>query len=211
MTRKLLLIGATGATGRQLLAQALEQGHEVTALVRDPGKLTVDDAHLRLLTGDATDPTVVDEATDGQDAVLCALGTRSPASLLTCDLMHASMRALVPAMEGRGVRRLILLSALGVGESARHAPRALRLAFRTLFREVGRDKAAAEEHVRASGLEWTVVYPPSLTNGPRTGDYRSGPALELKGMPKISRADVAEFMLAQVGDGAYSRRIAIVG
>jgi uncharacterized protein YbjT (DUF2867 family) len=114
-------------------------------------------------------------------------------------------------MERRAVGRLILLSALGVGESAGHAPPALRIAFRTLLRQVGRDKAASEECLRASDVDWTIVYPPSLTNGPRTGDYRSGEALDLKGVPKISRADVAEFMLSQLGDSAYSRRIAIVG
>ena len=207
---KLLVLGATGLTGRQLVAQALDLGHEATALVRDPRKLTVEHGQLRVLAGSSTDSAAVDEAAGGQDAVLCALGTRSPTSLVSCDLMRASMRAVVAAMERREVGRLILLSALGVGESARHAPPALRIAFRTLLRQVGRDKRAGEDHVRASDIDWTVVYPPSLTNGPRTGTYRSGEALELRGVPKISRADVASFMLSQVADRTYSRRIAIV-
>jgi putative NADH-flavin reductase len=207
---KLLLLGATGLTGQQLLAQALEQGHDVTVLVRNPSKLTVERSRVRAVTGSATDRAVVDDALQDRDAVLCALGTRSPKSLVSCDLMTASMRALVPSMERRGVNRVVVESALGVGQSARQAPPAIRLAFATLLRQVGRDKAAAEDYLRATELDWTVVYPPSLTNGPATGDYRRGEALQLKGVPKISRADVAHFMLSQLVDATYSRKMAIV-
>jgi putative NADH-flavin reductase len=207
---KLLLLGATGLTGQQLLAQALDHGHEVTALVRDPGKLTVEPPRVRVVTGTATDPAVVDDALEGRDAVLCALGTRSPKSVVSCDLMMASMRALVPSMRRRGVNRVVVESALGAGQSAEHAPPAMRLAFATVLRQVGKDKAAAEEYLRTSDLDWTVVYPPSLTNGAATGEYRSGEALKLKGVPKISRADVAHFMLSQLADGTYSRKMAIV-
>src|SRR5438270_789495 len=88
------------------------------------------------------------------------------------------------------------LGAVGVGESAPHATGVARLAFGTILRQVGKDKARAEEAVRASDLEWTVVYPPALTNGRATGDYRHGESLKLSGAPRISRADVADFMLA---------------
>src|SRR2546423_1185660 len=115
--QKLLLLGATGLTGRQLVDQALDQGHEVTALVRKPEKLTVEHHRLRIVTGSSTDLAAVDEAMESQDAVLCALGTRSVTSLASCDLMLTSMQTVVAAMERRAVRRLILLSALGVGES----------------------------------------------------------------------------------------------
>ena len=211
MTRKLLLLGATGLTGQQLLAQAIERGHDITALVRNPSKLTVEPTRVRIVTGDATDAAAVDDALEDRDAVLCALGTRSPKSLFGCDLMTASMRALVPSMKRRGVERVIVESALGVGPSADHAPPAVRLALATVLRQVGKDKAEAEEYLRASGLDWTIVYPPSLTNGPATGAFRSGEALQLRGMPKISRANVAQFMLSQLNDTTYSRRMAIVG
>lgn len=209
--RRLLVLGATGLTGRHLVEGALEQGHAVTTVVRDPERLAAAHPQLRAVTGSSTDPAVVDEATAGQDAVLCALGTRSPRSLVRCDLMRASIDALVPAMERHGVDRVVLLSALGVGESASHAPVALRLAFRTLLTQVGRDKAAAEERLRASDVDWTVVYPPALTDGPPSGDYRAGEELRLRGLPKISRADVARFMLSEIDGGAFSRKIAIVG
>jgi putative NADH-flavin reductase len=203
---KLLLLGATGPTGRQLLSQALELGHAITALARSPEKLSAED-HLLVRAGDATDPKSLDGAVAGQDAVLSALGVRSP---LGDDLIAPSLRALVPAMQQHGVRRLIWLSALGVGQTRDQAPAMLRFPFSTILSRIGRDKAAGEEYLRSSDLEWTLVYPPALTNGPRTGSYRSGETVNVRGLPRISRADVAEFMLAQLDDTAYLRKNAIV-
>jgi putative NADH-flavin reductase len=208
---KLLMLGATGRTGRELLAKALGQGYEVTALVRNPGRLTLQHECLRVLVGSATEPAMLDEAVAGHDAVLCALGPTSARELVHSELMRASVPALVSSMERHGVRRLILLSALGVGESARHAPRVPRFAFGTMLRQVRKDKERAEDAVRASQIEWTILYPPALTNGPATGGYRHGESLELSGSPRISRADVAQFMLAQLMDDRYVRKGAIVG
>lgn len=207
---KLLVLGATGRTGGEIVAQALEQGHQVTALVRDRRRLTRSDGdRFHVIEGAATDPVAVDGAVAGCDAVLCALGPRSATALLRCDLMQATMRALLPAMERRGVNRLVLLSALGAGAPA--APLPLRLAFRTVFRQIGRDKSEAEDMLLASPVDWIAVYPPALTDGPRTGHYAHGDALALKGVPKISRADVAEFMLAQAVTPTYHSRPAVIG
>jgi putative NADH-flavin reductase len=203
---KLLLLGATGGTGRQLLAQALEAGHETTALVRSAEKLNAQD-HLLVRSGDATDPEAVDAAVAGQDAVLSALGVRSP---LADELISPSLRAVVPAMQQHGVKRLIWLSALGVGQTREQAPAMFRVPFSTVLRRIRRDKAAGEEYLRSTDLDWTLVYPPALTNGPHTGDYRSGETLNVKGFPRVSRADVAQFMLAQLDDATYIRRNAIV-
>jgi putative NADH-flavin reductase len=120
------------------------------------------------------------------------------------------MRAIVPAMERQRVRRLILMSSFGVGDSVREAPLLPRLFFRTMLRGIFADKQAAEQIVRRSALEWTIVYPVLLTDGPRTGRYRVGERLPLSGFPKISRADVAEFMLKELYDAAYLKRIAVV-
>src|SRR5205807_985876 len=166
---------------------------------------------LHVLVGSITDLATVEEAVAGHDAVLCALGPSSARELVRSGLMRASVPTLASAMERRRVHRLILLSALGVGESARHAPSVPRLAFRTILRQVGKDKERAEEAVRASHLEWTIIYPPALTNGPATGGYRHGESLNLSGSPKISRADVAQFMLDQLADQRYVRKAAIVG
>jgi putative NADH-flavin reductase len=208
---KLLVLGATGRTGRKLLAGALSQGHDVTALVRDPGRLTVQDERLRVLAGSATDPATLEKAVVDHSAVLCALGPSSARELVRSKLMRKSVPALVSSMERRRVPRLILLSALGAAESARHAPRIPRFAFGTILRQIGKDKERAEEAVRASQLAWTIVYPPSLTNGPATGSYRHGEGLQLSSSARISRADVAQFMLAQLRDDRYIRKGAIVG
>jgi len=207
----LLLLGATGRTGRELLLRALDQDHQVTALARDPSKLTVQHERLRIVSGSATDPAVLEKAVADQDAVLCALGPRSANALMHCDLMRRSISPLINALQRSRAKRLVVLSALGVGQSAQHAPAISRSMFRTILRQVGKDKEAAEQSIRASQLDWTIVYPPSLTNGPATGSYQHGAALELRGLPKISRADVAEFMLAQLTDTSYNRKPAIIG
>jgi len=193
-----------------VVAQALEQGHDVRVVARDPRKLVAAPGGVDVVEGSATDPAVLERAVVGQDAVICALGPRSATALLSCDLMRSSMRALVPAMERGGVTRLVLLSALGAGASAPVAPAPLRLAFRTALREVGRDKAEAEERLRQSALDWTIVYPPALTNGARTGSYRHGETLQVRGVPRISRADVAQFMLDQVQAPTYRRLAAVL-
>ena len=206
----LLLLGATGLTGKELLAQALDRGHAVTALVRSPKSLDANDERLEIRVGSVTDPTVVQEALEGQDAVLSALGARGLRELFGVDLITKSMQAIVSAMEQSAVRRLIFMSALGVGESAQDAPAILRVVMRTALRQIAKDKAAAEDQLRQSNLDWTLVYPPSLTKGPRTGDYRAGNHLRVKATAKISRADVADFMLGQVEDTTFSRAQAII-
>jgi putative NADH-flavin reductase len=211
LTMRLLVLGATGRTGRELLAGALYRGHEVTALVRDPGRLSVRDAGLRVLVGGATDPAMLEQAVEGQDAVVSALGPRSVRELVRSELMRSSIPALLSSMERHGVRRLILLSALGVGESGRHAPTVPRFAFGTILRQVRRDKELAEDALRASQIDWTIVYPPALTDAPGGGGYRHGESLKLSGAPRINRSDVAHFMLAQVTDERYIRKGAIVG
>src|SRR3954468_6187088 len=114
---KLLVLGATGRTGHELVIRALSQDHELTALVRDPSKLPDQAENVRVVVGSATERTTVDQALEHQDAVLCALGPRSPTALLSCDLMRATADALIPSMQTCGVNRVVLLSALGVGQS----------------------------------------------------------------------------------------------
>lgn len=205
---KLLILGASGPTGGHLVAQALEQGHEVTALVRDPGKFAVGHPRLKVALGNAEDAAAVAEAVRGQSAVLSTLGRRK--SLKSKNLIANSMRCIIAAMERHGVRRLIVMSAFGVGESRRHAPFLPRVMYRLMLRDIFADKLAGERLMRASRLEWTIVYPVLLTDGPRTGDYRVGESLDLCGLPKISRADVAEFMLKELYDGAFLKRVVAI-
>jgi putative NADH-flavin reductase len=206
---KLLVLGATGATGQQIVAQALEQGHDVTALVRDPGKLTARSERLRLITGSVPDqPQVVAEAVRGQDAVVSALGRGQ--SLKPGALIARSAPVIVSAMERQGVRRLIFVSALGVGATAGHLPIAMRVFQRLLLRAIAADKEIGEQVIRASNLDWTLVHPSGLTNRPKTGRYRSGEHLDLRGFPTIARADVAAFVLTQLRDPTYVRKTVTV-
>jgi len=206
---KLFVLGATGPTGLQIVQQALTQGHAVTAFVRDPAKLPFADSNLKLVTGSLPgDARALAEALRGHEAVISSLGLHNV--LKSDGFIESSMRLLVPAMEKQGVRRLIIVSANGVGDTRRHAPLLPRIMYRLLLTDIFADKEAGEDIVRASTLDWTVAYPTLLTNGPRTGSYRAAERLELTGFPKISRADVADFVLRQVNDRGFLKKGAVI-
>ena len=204
---RLLILGATGPTGRNLVDQALGAGHEVTALARNTFRLP--DAHPRLAVavGDATDTRTLEDAMRGKDAVLSALGAGNS---LRSQIASCAMAALIPAMRARALNRVIFLSSFGVGASFEQASLLQRIAFRTMLRQIFADKAKADAMLRASGLDWTLVYPTLLTNGARTGRYRVGERLEMRGMASISRADVAAFMLAQLATDEWRYRTAVI-
>ncbi|MFF3397547.1 NAD(P)-dependent oxidoreductase [Streptomyces sp. NPDC002659] len=204
---RLLLLGATGPTGLQLVGQALEQGHHVTALVRSPEKLPRVGGRLTVLVGDVTDEQELASAAVGQDAVLSTMGTGRS---LTSDIVSRTVDALVPAMHDAGVDRLIFLSAFGVNETYAQASLPQRFFYRTMLRKIYPDKGKADRKLLAGDLDVTLVYPVTLTNRPFTGTYRVGDRFEFKGMPKISRADVAHFMLTQLTDPTWYRRAVIL-
>jgi putative NADH-flavin reductase len=203
--RRVAIFGGTGPTGRRLLAECLSAGHEVTALVRDPGALGERHERLRVLQGDALDAGAVERAVVRQDAVLSALGMRS--LFRRSEVCEAGARHLLRAMEKHGVSRAILLSALGVGESRRAGAGWFFNTFirTTLLRRPYDDKERMEREVRRSGLDWTLVRAPRLTHGPARGDYRASDDPGFRGSA-ISRADVAAFMAAQLGDERFIRR-----
>jgi putative NADH-flavin reductase len=208
---KILVLGATGATGRVLVPKALAAGHAVCAVVRYGQVLHVEHPTLTVIEGSVMDPALMDRVMPGQDTVISVLGTRrGPSGLGSFNLMSRTMAALLPTMERHEVRRLILLSALGVGESAVLAPAILRIAFKTLFRPVGKDKSSSEDYVRGSGLDWTIAYPPVLTNRPEVGTCRHGERLQIRGLHRLSRADLTEFLLEQVEDSTYIGKNAVV-
>lgn len=202
---KLLIIGPTGGTGRELVKQALEQGHEISAFARSPEKLGIAHHNLRVVKGDVTDPASVEQAVRGQDAVLCALGTRI---LRKNTLQSDGTRNIVQAMQKHGVRRLVLESSLDVGDSKGQLGFFFGHIIRpTFLRNVFEDKELQEKIVRESPLEWIIVRPAMLTDGPRTGNYRAGFAADDASITrKISRADVAEFMLKQLTERVYVRK-----
>jgi putative NADH-flavin reductase len=210
-TKRILVLGATGGTGKAVVAQALALGHEVTVFVRDPNRLESNRDRLRVLVGDVTDAgDAIRAATRDQDAVVSALGLGR--SLTSHGLIARSIPIIVRAMEADSVRRLIFMSAYGVGATYRDTPLLPRILTRTLLKDMYADKNAGEAELRriGDGIDWTIVYPVTLTDGPETGRLRFGERLDLRGLPKIARADVADFMLAQLDDATYSRKGVLV-
>ena len=205
---RLLIVGATGGTGQQLLTQALEAGHDVTAFAREPGKIAAQHPRLRCIRGDLTDQRAFGDALRGHAAVISAIGRGY--SFKSEQLIQRAVPVILAAAQSAGVRRLIFVSALGVGESARQAPLPARLFFRTLLRGIYADKLIGDNLIRRSDLDWTIVQPSQLTDGPLTRQYRSGERLDLGGRPAISRADVAHHILSIVADAAAVRKTLIV-
>ncbi|MBC5763560.1 NAD(P)-dependent oxidoreductase [Ramlibacter albus] len=206
---KVLILGATGGTGRHLVTQALEQGHEVTVLVRNPAKLGELQPRVRAIQGSLPEGgEALQAAVRGQDAVISSLGLGNGTN--PDGLMERSVPAIVAAMRSAGVKRLVHISAFGVGPTKGDVPLVPRLAQRLFLSKVFADKEAGERALPASGLDWTVVYPSVLTDGPKTAKIRYGEHLPLSGIPKISRADVAAFTLAQLTDKTYVGKGALV-
>ena len=204
----ILVFGATGATGQQVVKQALSRGHRVTAFVRRPEALETAD-NVRIVVGDATrDKSKIAEAMSGQELVISTLGRRN--SFRSDHLISRSMEAIVPSMEQAGVRRMTLMSSFGVGESLRDAPLIPGIMYRVLLKDIFADKETAERGLRASGLDWTIVYPVLLTNGPLTEQYRVGERLDLHGISKISRADVAHFILTEAENRRFVQKVAVI-
>jgi len=197
----ILIVGSTGTIGRELVKQALASGHAVTAFVRDPAKLKITDQTLTVARGDVMDPASIEQVMPGQDAVLCALGAGSKGGVRA-----TGTRNIIEAMQKCGIKRLVCLSSLGVGESRANLNFLWKyIMFGVLLRRAFADHVAQERHVKESGLDWTLVRPGAYTDGERTGDYRHGfPATATDLKLKISRADVADFMLNQLADDSYT-------
>ncbi|MDV2997071.1 MAG: hypothetical protein N4J56_006776 [Chroococcidiopsis sp. SAG 2025] len=198
---KLLIFGSTGSIGRQLVWQALEQGHTVTAFTRNPAKLDdIQHANLKVIQGDVMDLASVEKAVQGQDAVLCSLGAGSKGTIRSQGTRH-----IIRAMEKVGVRRLICQTTLGVGESWGNLNFFWKyIMFGFLLRQAYADHVAQENYVKQSHLDWTIVRPGAFVDGERTGNYRHGfPGTDRTSKLKISRADVADFMLKQLTDDLY--------
>lgn len=208
MSRKLVVFGATGGTGRQLVEQALAAGHAVTAVVRRPEAITMTHPRLTVRRGDVLDAASVEAAIAGHDVVLSALGSTSPRQPTT--LCRDAVANMLTAMERCGVRRIACVSALALGDAAL-LPWPMRLFVRHVLKPLLRhpfaDLLAMEERLRRSPLEWTIVRPPRLTQGRRTGRVRFAVDAPLPGATTISRADLADYMLAHIDDPALARAL----
>ena len=204
--QRITIFAASGGIGRQVLAQAVAAGHDVTAVVRNPKKLS---GEVRVVTADlaAPDPVALASAVEGADAVLSALGPRSNSE---AGIASRGTRAVVQAMQATGVRRIVVVSAAPIStvpspgrpRPPKHDPgdgffiRNLGVPLvKAVFRKHYADLALMEDILRDSGLDWTVVRPPRLTSRPLTGIYRTAYPQNLRRGLTISRADVAHLML----------------
>ncbi len=207
---RIAVFGASGRTGRRLVERALAAGHNVTAFVRNRSKLETTHERLRIAEGDITDPERVSEAVKGQDAVLVALGPGcdAPPETLTHGIHH-----IINAMQEHGVRRVIAISGAGI-----HVPGDRKRLFDKIASSIvrlvnRRDVLEKEEQYRLfqqSGLDWTLVRPPVLSEGPPTGSYKTD-AQRLEGKPKVSRGDLADFMLQELENGRYNQQTVFLG
>jgi uncharacterized protein YbjT (DUF2867 family) len=205
----ILVLGATGGTGRLIVSEAQARGYNVTALVRSAEKAG-DLAGARLVTGDARDANALRVALEGQDAVVSALGT--PASpLREVTLLSSATRALVEAMKAEQVSRLVAITGIGAGDSRGHGGFAFdRLIYPLLLRHVYADKNRQEAIVRASGLDWVLVRPAVLNDKRGRGDVQALEDLSRFHGGTISREDVAKFVVAQVESDQWLGRSPLI-
>lgn len=197
------LFGATGPTGQQVVQQALEQGHSISALARNPAKLSIQNARLKVVQGNILEPAAVEEVIDGSNAVLSCLGRRP---FRDKGVVVQGTHNIIVVMKKLGVRRLIIESAYSSGNSYALASSGMKFVVGTVLRWAYKEKEMMEPEVAASGLEWTIARPPALRDGARTGKYRAGEDLRLSVVNWINRADVADFMLKQIDSDEWLRK-----
>ena len=193
------IFGATGGTGKEIVKQLLTAGHEVTALVRDSSKVKKKEDKLYLVVGDVLDIHKVEEALAAADAVICTLGNSSNNP---DDVVSQGTDNIIESMKKQGISRLVVVSSMGVGDSIEQVSRSFKMLTKTVLRKSIEDKERQESIVMASELDWVIVRPSGLSNGPATGEYYFGTDKTIEAN-QISRADVAACVIEQLFDDTY--------
>ena len=207
---RVLIIGASKGIGLETTRQALDAGHDVRALARSATAIAVSNPSLEKMRGDALKTEDVEAALVGVDVVIQTLGVGLGDLFRPVHLFSDATRVLIAAMRSQVVKRLICVTGFGAGDSRASISCLQRLPFQIIFGRAYDDKSLQEQLIKESELDWTIARPGVLTNGPRTGRYRS-----LSGAPQwrngiISRADVAEFLVRQIGDQTYIRKTPVL-
>lgn len=204
----ILIFGASGKTGLELVRQGLLQEQQVTAFVRNPDKLSV--IHfdrLKIIQGDVKDFDSVSAAIKNQDVVISALGVSQP--LKNDQVVVEGIRNIIRAMQEMKVNRLIYLSFIGVGVGRKDAGFLIKNIISKIVRKEIEDHAEKERLIKNSQLEWTIIHPPKLTNDPGKNNYRTGENIKANQiLPTLSRVDLADFMLKQVKDKNFIHKTA---
>ena len=202
---RVLIIGASGGTGRQLVTQALERGCEVSAFVRDPSKFQMVHPHLKVIRGDVLDEASIRAAMEAQDAVLCALGHKR--YFYPTRTLSEGTRNILRSMDAHGVQRLICETSLGIGDSAGRMGLYYTLfVIPVILPFYFWDKTRQERVIAESSADWVIVRPGALTNADKRGQIRHGRKVgSFLTTVRNSRADVADFMLNQLESDTYLR------
>lgn len=196
---KIMVFGSTGGIGHHVVEQALEAGHQVSALARRPEAITIEHPHLQIVKGDVLQPATFNGAMAGQDAVISALGVHG---LGPTTVYSEGIANIIAAMHAARVSRLLCVSASGLDATIWWQRLAADLVLWRVLKNMYTDLTHMEEAVRASNLDWTIFRPPRYTDGPRTGRYQTAINAPLKTGWQISRADIADSMLHQVNNPA---------
>lgn len=206
---KIVVFGASGGTGKEIVRQALEAGHEVTGFVRSPAKLEISHPNLKKCQGDVLDVAAVEGAVAGQDAVISALGpTRPPVP----GMMENAAKNILAAMKKHGVQRLVSTTGAGVRDpqdKPKLVDHVMKGLLSLLAKEVLRDSAVNVDVIRASNVDWTIVRYPRLIDGTHTGKYRVGYVGKDSGS-QLSRADGADFVLKELTEAKYVHQMPMV-
>lgn len=203
---RIAVFGATGGTGKQLIEQALEAGYEVVAYARNPSKLDIRHEHLKVVQGELAEGPLIEGAVSGADAVISVLGPRGGSKERP---VTQGMKNIIASMKRQGVRRLVVsstLSARDPNDRSDFKTQTMIGLVRFTMRDAYEDIVSAAEAVRNSDLDWTIVRLSILNNNVKSGRVRAGYVGTNEVGTSISRADVADFMLKQVGDAKYIRQ-----
>jgi putative NADH-flavin reductase len=202
---KLLILGATGGIGLEIVRQAIDGGHQVTAFVRTPERLKEFVDRIAVIQGDVLNSAELEQALEGQDAVLSSFGAREPRSKADADILRRFAVALTSAMVHAKIRRVVVVSVAFLFKDSIFPP--TYLFGRLFFRDTVIDASGMEDVFLKSELDWTILRPPQLTDKPRTGKYRVREGHLPRFGFKISRADVAECFIKSAEDRASVGKI----
>ncbi len=207
---RVLIVGASKGIGLEAARQALDAAHDVRALARSATAISDSNPRLEKIRGDALKTEDLEAALVGVDVVIQTLGVGLGDLFRPVHLFSDATRVLIAAMRRQGVKRLICVTGFGAGDSRASISCLQRLPFQILFGRAYDDKSLQEKLIKESELDWTIARPGVLTSGPRTGRYRIIVEASQWRNGIISRADVAEFIVRQIGDQAYIHKTPVL-